>query len=291
MRLKKSRVAADEELLVLINEGYGVLNGIQADYREKRSHNDFKAEVDNARYEQAVDEWGARVVYSLNGIFPTELEANSFLHPPKRFGTVSSDEDYRCACLQMRVRDVLQALDGIISGNLGRYTDLPLQARLYIEDIDSFRKARDVNPAAVSHLLGKGGYLGLSEETVQVGLERILDESFHKKDWGGEGNDLYTSNLRVNGARTPTAFLLKGNGLRRKTLRIRDCGHNGDQLVRLFESPAGLFVIQFVGNVEENVIKDVEGKVHEKRARGQGAWYCIMNGQDTARVLHAYGKL
>ena len=42
-------------------------------------------------------------------------------------------------------------------------------------------------------------------------------------------------------------------------MRIADCGHNGDQLVRLFESPAKLFVVQFVGVVSEMVIKDVEG--------------------------------
>jgi hypothetical protein len=122
-------------------------------------------------------------------------------------------------------------------------------------------------------------------------LEKIISEPFHKEDWGGETNDLYTSNLRVNGKRLPSAFLLKGNGLAKKVMNIKDCGKNGDQIVRLLDSPAQLFFVQFVGNIHENVIKDLEGKVERLRLKGASAWYCVMNGQDTARLLHAYGKV
>jgi hypothetical protein len=98
----------------------------------------------------------------------------------------------------------------------------------------------------------------------------------------------HLTNIVVNGARRATAFLLKGNGLRSKTMEISDCGKNGDQLVRLFESPAELFIVQFVGNVSEAIIKDVEGKVEQQRAKGKPTCYCIINGQNTARLLHAY---
>ena len=147
---------------------------------------------------------------------------------------------------------------------------------------------RDINPAAIADLLNEGRW-DIAEDVIQMGLERILNVAFHKKDWGGEYNDLYTANLMLNGARTPTAFLLKGNGLRKKTMEIADCGKNGDQIVRLMESPSKLFVVQFVGNVSEAVIKDVAGKVLEKRASGREACYCIIDGQDTARVFRAYG--
>lgn len=73
-------------------------------------------------------------------------------------------------------------------------------------------------------------------------------------------------------------------------MEIGDCGKNGDQLLRLFSSPAELFVVQFVGNIAEAVIADVEGKIKQRRAQGHDAHYCIMNGQDTACLLHAYGK-
>jgi hypothetical protein len=292
MRLKKSKVAAEEELVSLINEGYRILTWVKTHYHEAQEQGTFDSDRDNQLYEDAVNEWGTKVVQALNSIFPTELEANSFLEPPPPpLGTITSGTDRRWHSLTRRLPEFIRALERVTGVNLTRYTDLPIRTRLYVEDIDSFRKVRDVNPATVSHLLSNEGYLDQPEDFIQMVLEQILDVPFHKRDWGGEINDLYTANVVVNGSRTATAFLLKGHGLKRKVLKIRDCGQNGDQLVRLFDSPAQLFVVQFVGEISENVIRDVEGKVNERRSRGKSAWYCIMNGQDTARVLHAYGKL
>jgi hypothetical protein len=162
--------------------------------------------------------------------------------------------------------------------------------RLFIEDIDNFAKVRAVTPAAVAPLL-KNGYLNLSEEAVQTALEAILGVPFHKKDWGGEVNDLYTANVLVGGTRRPTAFLLKGNGLRKNVMEIGDCGKNGDQVVRLFQNPADLFVIQFVGNIAEAVIQHAYGEVARLKGQRRDAQVVIMDGQETARVLCAYDKL
>jgi hypothetical protein len=74
-------------------------------------------------------------------------------------------------------------------------------------------------------------------------------------------------------------------------MEIRDCGANGDQLVRLVESPARLFIVQFVGNVAEAAIRDIDGKIRALRSSGRKAVFCIMEGQDTARVPRAYGKV
>lgn len=164
-------------------------------------------------------------------------------------------------------------------------------ARLYIDDIDSFAEVTHVTPVDVSDLLTEGGFLDLSEEHIQIALEQILNVQHHKKDWGGEINDFYTSNLMFQGRRVPTAFLLKGNGLRKREMHIADCGKNGDQIVRLFDSPAELFVVQFVGNIGEDIIRDVESKFRDRRAQGHNAWFCIIDGQDTARLLLAYDQL
>lgn len=134
-------------------------------------------------------------------------------------------------------------------------------------------------------------YLDVSEDSIQTSLERILSVPFHKKDWGGEQNDLYTANLLVNGARHETAFPLKGNGLRSPVMEIKHCGRNGDQILRLCNSPAKLYVIQFVGRISETIVSDIDGKVRHARTQGKSAWYCIMDSQDTARVLRAYGEL
>ena len=107
-------------------------------------------------------------------------------------------------------------------------------------------------------------------------------------DWGGEENDLFTSNLRINGRRVPTACALKGRGLTAACLQISHCGKNGDQLIRLVQSPAELFVVQHVGTISENVVKDMEGKVRALRSQGKAASFCVIDGQDTARLIRAF---
>jgi hypothetical protein len=58
---------------------------------------------------------------------------------------------------------------------------------------------------------------------VQTALEAILEVPLHKKDWGGEINDLYTANVIVGGRRRASAFLLKGkdSARRRWSPRLR----------------------------------------------------------------------
>jgi hypothetical protein len=197
---------------------------------------------------------------------------------------------FDCGPLITLLPDYIERLRHILDSDLRHYTDLPIQDRLYVEDIDSFQKVRDVNPAMVRHLV-TNGYLASSEDEVQTALEQILEVPFHRKDWGGEINDLYTANVVVNGARRATAFLLKGPGIGKKVMEIADCGKRGDQIVRLFDTPADLFVIQYVGPIADLLIKDVQGKAANLRARGRDGNFLIMDAQDTARVLHAYGKL
>ena len=292
MRLKKSKNTAQDELTALVNEGYRVLSWLKSDYAQKKNAGTFVSERDNPGYLKVFEDWANNhVIPALQEIVPTELERNFFVTPQgSRPDMEFVGVDQQWANVKERLIIHIQALQRILESNLSQYTDLPIQSRLYVEDIDSFSKVRDVNPATVSHLL-KDGYLNLAEDSVQMALEQILGVAFHKKDWGGEMNDLYTANVIVNGARSASAFLLKGNGLKKKLMEIGDCGKNGDQLVRLFDSPAQLFIVQFVGEVSESVIKDAEGKVTALRAQGKQGCYCIMNGQDTARLLHAYGKL
>jgi hypothetical protein len=180
---------------------------------------------------------------------------------------------------------------GNVVQNVARITSsTSAKERIFIDDIESFSKVRDVAPATVALLL-KDGYLDVAEDVVQKALEEILAVALHKKDWGGEVNDLYTANVLVDGVRRPTAFLLKGNGLTAKTMEIKHCGKNGDQVVRLFHSPADLFVIQFVGNIAEAVIQHAHGEIARLKTQGKEAHFLTIDGQDTARLLTAYGKL
>lgn len=162
--------------------------------------------------------------------------------------------------------------------------------RIFPKNIDNFKELLKFQDSNSSTYLNNGR-LELSEDSIQIYLEEILDVPFHKNDWGGEINDLYTSNLTIKGKRVPTAFLLKGKGMKAKELQIRDCGKNGDQILRLLESPAQLFVIQYVGNISENVIKDISQKIEFLRLKGKIAWFCILDGQDTYKLLKAYQKI
>lgn len=288
MRLKIHMTTANEELVALVNEGYEAISAVQTAYHEKKEKSIYNDSKDVDELAAPVNAWADKVVEALGRIFPTQLETHIFLDPEIPFGAVSGDYKYQSTL--MRCRHFVRGLNKIRLNSLPEYTDLPLDIRLYVEDIDSFRKVRDVNPATVLDVL-PDGYFDRSEDSIQTALERILSVPFHKKDWGGELNDLYTANVLINGVRHETAFLLKGNGLRSKIMEIKHCGVNGDQILRLSNSPAKLFVIQFVGRISESVVSDIDGKVRQARAQGKDVWYCIMDGQDTARVFRAYGEL
>ena len=290
MRLKLSRNAAEERLTALLAEGYALQGTVYQEYTAKSLAGSFNASIDVSYFRRIFDDWNGRVTKACDDIFPLSLES-SYFSERRLFMNVSlpnvplefSAFYYQEVPLRFeRLREVISAIQ--------KYNDLHINDRLFVEDIDSFSKVRDVNPSLVDYLL-KDGFLSLSENQVQVLLEQILTVSFHQKDWGGEINDLYTANVIVSGTRRATAFLLKGPGIGKKVMEISDCGKRGDQLVRLFTSPADLFVVQYVGPISDNVIKDVEGKVANAKAVGKEAHFLIMNGQDTARLLYAYGKL
>lgn len=290
MRLKIPRASAEEKITALLNRGYQVLHRIEEAHSRKREREPRTADSQIPKYEAGIDAWVQAVCVGLCEIFPSDLQANFFVTQERFRALASSGVDYRVATMLDGMPKFIARLRHILDVDLAQHTDLPIQARLYVEDIDSFQKVRDVNPHLVTSFL-PGGFLDWSEDRVQLALEQILGLNFHRKDWGGELNDLCTANVVVNGARRATAFLLKGPGIGRKEMTIADCGKNGDQLVRLFTTPADLFVVQSVGPIADLLVRDVEGKTAELRSRGKEAHFLIMDGQDTARVMHAYGKL
>lgn len=291
MRLRVSRNTAQERLTNVLAQGYELRRGLGAEIGAIQQSNSWDEEVDLKRYTQATNLWVQTVREAVMAVFPTSLEWDvlsaqmghvtiSWNNLPHKIGVLYFQE----------LPGLLDRLKRILDTDLGRYTDLPQKERLFIEDIDSFTRVRDVNPAMVAHLL-KNGTLDISEDQVQLALEQILDVPFHKKDWGGELCDMYTANVIVNGARRGAAFLLKGPGIKKPEMTIADCGRNGDQLVRLFLLQAEIYIIQFVGVVSELLIADALGKVDQLRAQGREAHVLVMDGQDTARLLYAYGKL
>lgn len=154
---------------------------------------------------------------------------------------------------------------------------------LSIDEIDSFAAVALIGPAAVKNMVP----VTTSENEVKKAICAAIGDS-PRKDWGGEQNDIFTTRVTLNGRRVPTAFLLKGPAVRGR-LTIAKCGKNGDQIQRLFQSAADLFVVQFNGEIDERVVAEARDKVLLLRARGSSNACClIMDGVDTARFLVAY---
>jgi len=156
------------------------------------------------------------------------------------------------------------------------------EIELFVDDIDSFSKARNISRSMVKESM-------LSEDFIQIKLEEILGEPWHRKDWGGESCDLYTSDLKIKGKRYRAAFLLKGSGTKGK-LTIAKCGKNGDQIQRLFKCPADIFVIQHISEIDDAVIEEARQKTIAVRLKNLNARFCIIDGLDTQRLIQAYSN-
>jgi len=190
----------------------------------------------------------------------------------------------RCPYDISRIADLTSSISFTVNAESQSFSTREI--KLYVEDIDSFSEVQNVQPQEVKALLP----LDLLENEIQTFLEEIIGENFHQEDWGGELNDLVTSHVKVDGKRVRAAFLLKGRGTRGK-LTIAKCGKHGDQIVRLFEAPVDLYIIQHVGEIDQRVIYDLEGKAELKISKGEKCRVCIIDGTETARILKAYGKI
>lgn len=190
MRLKLSKNSAEERLVALLTDGHALRTRIWQDYSGRKNAGSYQADIDVPRYRDMLAEWLGRSRDDLQTIFPTALEEHTFLAPKSHSASDWEGMDEQFGHLfHQRMPMYLERLKIILDVDLRRYTDRPVKDRLYVEDVDSFRQVRDVNPAVITHCL-RGGFLALSEDEVQLALEQILDVPFHKKDWGGETDDL-----------------------------------------------------------------------------------------------------
>ena len=215
MRLCVPMVSAKETLTSLLNQGYKVFWAVQQDYARKREAGQYDQGTDIPRYKRRRDRWATAVVGDLRRVFPPELESNLFRSPDT---PISYDSWYSFIDIFLAL---LRELEQVQRTCLPQYTDLLLQDRLYVEDIDSFHKVRDVNPARVAPFLSNG-FLEQTGTQVRLALEQILEVPLCARDWGGEIDDLYTANVVANETRHTTASLLKGPLIDRKPLEVSE---------------------------------------------------------------------
>ncbi|GAA4341165.1 hypothetical protein GCM10023149_53200 [Mucilaginibacter gynuensis] len=159
------------------------------------------------------------------------------------------------------------------------------RSELNAHEIDEFRDMKKISYKNKS--LDLEINRGIPERDVKKYLAEIISESDVDKDWGGEQSDLFTTHLHVDGERLRAAFVLKGPSKFHK-MQMNDLGKNGDQIARLFDEPADIFILQHCHHISSAVIKTMDAFANQiNRPRK----YCIINGIDTLRILRAYKKL
>ncbi len=156
--------------------------------------------------------------------------------------------------------------------------------QITLNDIDSFAAVKSVAP--MGDLPKKVAY----EKKFKAGLQRIAGQAGKFKDWGGETNDLFTTRIVISGRRQPVAFALKGRGTS-GTLKPGMMGKNGDQIQRLFESPAKVFILQYWQAIDQSVLRQMEMLAVAKSVfTGGEVLYGVIDGVDSNRLYEAYKK-
>jgi len=170
---------------------------------------------------------------------------------------------------------------GFKIGNIKLPTKSFAAKQITIDDIDSFKRVRNVRGAASS-------LPDISETKFKNGVRDIIGETATFKDWGGEKSDLMSTRLRLNGKRRAAAFAFKGPG-QKGVLVPAKMGKNGDQCQRLFQESAEVFVIQHWREIATSVHELVATFAKVKSiAEGKTIYYCIIDGQDSGRLVRAY---
>jgi hypothetical protein len=195
------------------------------------------------------------------------------------FCSLSSMDGELIRAVPYLIGDLVEGPDSAIASRLVDHL------ALHVQSIDQFKSVDfhwSPTPSQFERLRA------VSERQFKELLCRLLSEAEVPKDWGGEETDLFTSNLSVDGKRLTAAFLLKGPA-RFHEMTLADCGKNGDQIYRLFNTPADVFVLQHCHKVSPAVRKTMEAFAFSRYSRT--CMFTIIDGYDTARILHANGLL
>ena len=158
----------------------------------------------------------------------------------------------------------------------------PMPARnakfITIDEIQSFSKLGTKT---------RSGMNRISEKTVKLAFAKIIGESGAFKDWGGEKSDLYTTKVRLAGTRAAAAIAFKGKATRGKLVPAK-MGKNGDQINRLFEEPAQLFLVVYGGQIDSSIVSQMQAFAIGIALSGRKIHYGIVDGNDLGRIAAAY---
>lgn len=155
---------------------------------------------------------------------------------------------------------------------------------LSVEEVREFRRVKSVKnvPAELSPPR-------LPEAIVKKGIVKLLGEKLDPKDWGGELDDIFTTRATIKGKRRRAAFALKGPA-KSGPLVPKMMGKNGDQIQRLFSSPAQAFFVQYEGEIKESIVDLMARLAMAKAVTETEVYYGVIDLTDTYRLRLAYPK-
>ena len=161
----------------------------------------------------------------------------------------------------------------------------PMPAQFVRTEVITIQAVDQLAPAST---LPPREAIKLPEGAFKHGFQTIVGETGVFKDWGGEKNDLFTTELKVHGVRRATAIAFKGPGTRGK-LTPKKLGKNGDQIQRLFSTTAQVFLVQYWNAIDESVLEQMEAfAVARSATTGQRIYYGLIDGTDSARIIAAH---
>lgn len=161
---------------------------------------------------------------------------------------------------------------------------VPKVESLSVDDVEEFQEVKSVKDVPTKLSVPR-----LPEATVKKGIVKLLGEEIDPKDWGGESNDIFTTRVTINGKRRRAAFALKGPAMQ-GALVPGKMGKNGDQIQRLFASPAQVFFVQYEGEIKESILDLMARLATAKAVMEREVYYGVIDLKDTYRLRLAYPR-
>ena len=74
-------------------------------------------------------------------------------------------------------------------------------------------------------------------------------------------------------------------------LTPKKLGKNGDQIQRLFNSPADVFIVQYHSQIDESVVDQMKRfAIANSVTENKQVWFAVIDGDDTNRLISAFPK-
>lgn len=269
------------KILTLCKDGDALLQILDA-YNQMVSQKNCPNEPDLVRDATAqVNQWANNCIDNLeeNELLIERENFRNHIGSPLSKTNFNKDLSHLYLYIQDRKKLLID-----FANEIERKKDKKELAELMIDDIDSFVDVQKIT------ILETKGYAesAFLEDDVENAFLDALGEPYKESDSGSEIRDLFTDKLVVKGKRLSAAIMLKGRGVK-GPLTLRECGKNGNQLLKLSKNTAAqCFVVQHVNKIEQDVRDTLIDHVL-MNSRFQKVYVCFIDGVDTARFLKGRG--